>query len=136
MAQVTVQKVVEGPSNITIRLNLLSDGSGELTNFVILSATDLSPVRPNTGPMFKIKQLWFGMVWFDITLSMNSLAPEPVWTVARDCENHVDFRSFGGLGTALLNPPADYDGKLMISTNGFAAAGSQGSMVIEMLKVR
>lgn len=136
MAQVTIIKVVEGPSNITIRVNLLSDGSGELVNYPILAASDLNPPFPNKSPSFRLAQAWYGMVWFDATLSTGTLSPVTLWTFARDCDSHVDFRSFGGLvdQNVYLNPPVVDDGILLLSTNNFATTGSQGTLVLSLVK--
>ena len=133
MAQVTVTRLVEGPSKIWIRLNLKSDGSGELQNYVVLSPSDLDPPRTNTKPAFRIEQLWYGLVWFDVTLGFGTLQPMPIWTIARDCDSHTDFRSFGGNTDDSTVPPGDENGKLWISTNGFIL-GSQGSIILELRK--
>ncbi len=135
MAQVTVKKIVEGETAIIVRIDLLSDGTGELVNQVVLSPSDLIPVRPNNTPAFRIMQAWYGFVWFDVTVGFGTLQPSTVWTIPRDTTNHIDFRSFGGLVDYINTPPVDNNGKLWISTNGFAAAGSSGSIVLELKKV-
>ena len=134
MSQVTVTKLVEGESMLLVRVDLLSDGSGELVNQVIISPSDLIPARPNNRPTFRIYQLWYGLVWFDAVLGFGTLQPMAVWTIARDCDSHNDFRSFGGILDYATVPPSDENGKLWISTNGFAPAGSQGTIVIELRK--
>ena len=133
MAQVTVTKMVEGPSNIIIKLGILGDGTGELSNQVVLSPSDLIPARRNIKPAFRISQLWYGMVWFDVTLGFGTLIPVPVWTIARDSDSHTDFRSFGGLTDESTQPPGDQNGELWVSTNGLVL-GSQGSIIIELRK--
>lgn len=136
MAQVTTIKVAEGSSNIVIRVNLLSDGSGELVNVPILAPLDLSPSRPNNRPAFNIRQAWYAMVWFDFTLSAGTLFPATLWTFARDCDSHIDFRSFGGLvdQNVYITPPPDDNGILTITTNGFGQLGSQGTLVLDIQK--
>ena len=136
MAQVTVRKVVEGQSHLVLRVDLLSDGTGELANYVILSPSDLNPSMPNSIPAFRLMQAWYGMVWFDVTIGVGTVLPAPLWTLARDCDSHVDFRSFGGLidpNVYNVQPPDD-NGKLTFSTNGFAVVGSAGSIVLELRK--
>src|ERR1035437_9848155 len=120
MAQVTVRKVVEGQSQLVLRVDLLSDGTGELRNYVILSPSDLNPVMPNNIPAFRLTQAWYGMVWFDVTFKAGIVTPSTLWTLARDGANHIDFRSFGGLidPAVYSNPLPDDSGKLTISTNG------------------
>ena len=134
MAQVTVTKIVEAESHLIVRVDMLSDGSGELVNSVFLSPSDLNPPRKNNWPAFRIMQLWYGCVWFDVVLGFGTLQPQAVWTIARDCDSHNDFRSFGGLCDYQTMPPSDENGKFWISTNGFAPAGSQGNLVIELRK--
>lgn len=133
MAQVTVTKIVEGNSHLIVRLDLMSDGTGELIQEIVLSPSDLSPPMPNTRPAFRIMQMWYGMVWFDVALGFGTLQPSPVWTIARDSDSHTDFRSFGGLADYATTPPSDENGKLWISTNGFVV-GSQGTLVLELRK--
>lgn len=136
MAQVTVIKTVEGPSNIIIRVTMLSDGTGELVNYPILAGADLDPSRLGVRPLFNIRQAWYSMVWFDFTLYAGTTFPAPLWTFARDCDSHIDFRSFGGIldPNVYLKPPPVDDGVLTISTNNFAPVGSQGSLVLEIQK--
>ena len=136
MSQVTITKVVEGPAHLVIRIDLLSDGTGELSDYVVLSPSQLVPSRPNLAPAFRIMQLWYGMVWFDVTFKAGTITPVTLWTLARDCDSHVDFRSFGGVidTNVYNNPPSDDNGKLTISTNGFNVANSAGSIVVELRK--
>lgn len=134
--QITTTKVVEGESLLVIRVNLLSDGSGELVNVPFLSPSDLVPPRANNRPTFRIAQLWYGLVWFDVTIGAGTLQPVPIWTIARDCDSHVDFRSFGGLldQNVYSSPPNDDNGVLTITTNGFAPVGSQGTITLSLVK--
>ena len=136
MAQVTVRKVVEGQSHLVLRVDLLSDGTGELTDYVILSPSDLNPAKPNNIPAFRIMQVWCGLVGFSLTLKTGTLAPSVLWTLSSSHDSHVDFRSFGGLIDAAVydNPPSDDDGKLTISTSSFGIAGTAGSFVLELRK--
>lgn len=135
MSQVTVTKIVEGASHLVARLDFVSDGSGELLNEVVLSPSDLNPAQSDTRPAFRIMQVWFGLVWFDVVFGYGTLQPQPVWTIARDTGCHVDFRSFGGLRDYAGVPPGDGNGKLWISTNGFDQLGSMGTIVIELRKL-
>ena len=136
MAQVTTVKVTESDSSLVLRVNLLSDGSGELVNFPFLSPSDLNPPRPPNAPTFRIMELWYGAVWFDFTLLAGTLSPVVLWTVARDCDSHNCFEEFGGIldQNVYASPPVVDDGALLISTNGFAQAGSQGTIVLRLRK--
>ena len=135
MPQVTVTKMVEGAASLIVRVDLLNnDGSGELANYVILSPSDCDPTRPNNKPNFRVTQLWWGLSWFDVTFNFGSLQPQQIWTITRDTDNHVDFRSFGGITDTRTNPPSDEDGKILINTNGFNQLGAQGSFIMELRK--
>ena len=135
MSQVTVKKIVEGDFHMIIRVDFNSDGSGELVDQVILSPSDLIPVRSNNEPTFRIMQLWYGLIWFDVAIGYGGITPEYVWTIARDADSHVDFRSFGGLKDVTTSPPSDTTGQLVITTNGFAPVGSRGNIIMELKKV-
>lgn len=137
MAQVTVIKVVEGSSNVTIRVNMVSDGTGELVNFPIFGPADCNPPRANNKPTFYLMQGWNGTVWFDVTISAGLLQPAVLWTFARDCDSHVDFRSFGGIPdqNVYLAPPVDDNGILSITTNNFAPLGSTGTLILQLQKM-
>ena len=135
MGQVTVRKVVEGNSHLVLRVDLAGDGTGELDNYVILSPSDLNPRVSDNVPAFRIMQAWYGMVWFDVTIKANTVTPSVLWTLARDCDSHVDFRSFGGLIDPIVytDPTAIDNGKLILSTNNFVL-GSAGTIVLELRK--
>ena len=137
MAQVTIRKIVEGDAHLVLRVDMVSDGStGELVNYPILSPSDLNPARANNRPAFRIMQMWYGCVWFDIDLDAAGVTNANMWTIARDCDSHIDFRSFGGIidpGVYVVPPPDDY-GILLMSTNGFTPAGSKGTLVLELRK--
>ena len=136
MAQVTIAKVVESSSSLVLRVDLLSDGTGELKNYVILSPSGLVPPKTNNIPAFRLLQVWYGMVWFDVTIKTGTVTPAVIWTLARDCASHVDFRHFGGLIDPVVytNPLAVDTGILTFSTNGFLPVGSAGSLVLEIGK--
>ena len=136
MGQVTVRKIVDGSSHLILRVDMLSNATGELKDYVILSPSDLNPAFSNDVPAFRLMQVWYGMVWFDVTLKTGTVVPTVIWTLARDCDSHTDFRSFGGIidDAAYDVPPSDDSGKLTISTNGFNQLGSAGTIVLELRK--
>lgn len=136
MSQVTVVKAVEGEKHVIIRLYLQSDGSGELVNYPFFSPSDCNPPLSNNQPTFRLMQLWASSVWFDASFSAGTLVPVPLWTHAKDCDFHVDFRAFGGIWdqNVYVTPPPDDMGVLTITTNGFAPLGSRGSFVLELRK--
>lgn len=138
-SQVTATKVVEGDAHLVIRFDMLSNGvDGELLDYPVLFPSDLYPQRRNNRPTFRIMQVWYGLVWFDVTLRAAALndGGHTLWTLARDCDSHTDFRSFGGiLDQGVYEDPPDEDyGILTMTTNGFAPAGSRGTVILELRK--
>ena len=136
MALVTTIKVTESDAALVLRVNLLSDGSGELTNYPFLRPSELLPARPNNRATFRIMQVWYGLVWFDVTIGAGTLQPVPIWTLARDADSYTDFRFFGGMfdQNVYVRPPNDDNGVLTLTTNGFTPEGSQGSIVLALRK--
>lgn len=132
---VTTRKVVEGPTNLILHVFLESNGvDGELVNYPILSPSECVPVLANQ-PSMRVVRIWYSMVWFDITFSWGGLVPRPFWTIARDTVTCVDFEKFGGMIDYATVPPSDDNGKLLITTNNFEPAGSQGSLALEIRKL-
>jgi hypothetical protein len=115
---------------------MASDGSGELVNYPVLAPSELVPPRPNNKPAFRIMQVWYGLVWFDVTFQAGTLFPVTLWTAPRDADTHTDFRSFGGLldQNVYAVPPSDDNGILTITTNGFQPLGSNGVIILELRK--
>ncbi len=135
MAQITTIKVTESDASLVLRVYLQSDGSGELTYAPLLSPSELNPPRPNNRPAFRIEEVWYGLVWFDVSFFAGTLQPVPLWTLARDCDSHVCLSEVGGVidQNVYVTPAPDDNGILTISTNGFIL-GSQGSLVLRLKK--
>ena len=134
MSQVTTRVIGQGGANFVLHVSLASDGvEGELDNYVLVDPATFIPPLPRQ-PALRIMQIWSSMVWFDIVIKYGGLVPRPAWTLARDTTNYIDFRVFGGISDDGQPPPSDDNGKVLISTNGFEAAGSQGNLVIAFRK--
>ena len=134
MAQFVTTKLVEGPANLVLHTVFLSDGvEGELENAILLSPADLDPPL-SASPHLIVMEVWYSMVWFDIVLSWGDVVPRPFLVLARDTNVTNCFHRFGGVPDKGTTPPAGQNGNLLISTNGFAPAGSQGSLTIEFRK--
>ena len=132
MAQVTTRTLAQGESKLLLHVWLESDGSGELSDHVLVSPDELVP-KLDLSPTLRILQVWHSFVWFDAVLKFGGLVPRPFWAFARDAKGHFDFRHFGGICDYSSVPPSDDNGKILLSTNGFTL-GSQGSLVIEFRK--
>ena len=119
----------DGPTKATVSFYFESDGvEGELTNYVLIDpAVDFSTMPSK----LTVRQVWYGFSWFDGLLTFDDLSPYPSWMLTRDSGGYYDFRYFGGI---VDRSGIDRSGKLFFTTNGFAPAGSIGTLVIEILK--
>lgn len=136
MSQVTLIKIVESESYLTVRANIVGDADGDLVNVPLLYPSSLVPALPNNAPTFRILELWYGLAWFDFTLLAGTLTPVVLWTVAKDCDSHNSFRCFGGIPdqNVYASPPVDDNGALLITTRGLGA-GMVGSIVLSLGKL-
>lgn len=120
----------DGPQKAIFSYYLESDGvEGELTNYVLVDPqVDFAPGIPY---QVSIQQIWYSLSWFDTLLTFDDLTPYPSWNLVRDGHNYFDFRYFGGIKD---RSGIDTTGKVFLTTNGFAPAGSIGTIIIEVKK--
>lgn len=123
-----------------------SDGvEGELKNYILWDTQqsydtpqtnfDILPADPYV--LLRLSQAWWSFSWFDGALTYNDTNPTPFWILARDNSNYMDFRYFDGLADRVQSGIAQQDwpfSQVMFSTNGFAPAGSVGTLVLEFRK--
>lgn len=138
----TIIKTVlnSGSKSILLHVYMESDGSeGELKDYPLIDRTIYDPssksyIQPNMK--LTVSQIWNSFSWFDALLSFGNLVPAPSWLLARDSNNYIDFRHFGGIADRLIDPntseSTERTGKILISTNGFAPLGSMGTMILEI----
>lgn len=128
---VTPTFLLDSPVRALIHVYVESDGlSGDLSNFVLVDPkTDFvdSPIIVQMS----LTQVWYSFGWFDGLITFDDLTPYPSWQLSRDSVGYYDFRYFGGIKD---RSTIDGTGKILLSTNGFTAAGSKGTMVIEVRK--
>jgi hypothetical protein len=141
--------LVEGTQKADIHFYMESDGaSGEWNNTVLFDpATFNVPVADQPDPNYDgtvrghilppictILKMWSATVWFDYTISYETQGqPIPMFTFARDTSFDMDFTEFGGI--RVPQPYAfDLTGRLLITTNNFAPAGSAGFLVLKLRK--
>ena len=132
-----------GSRNLILHVHLKSDGyEGELDKHVLADPELYDGVfTPNIilpNMKLTLMQVWYSFNWFDGLISFDDTSPVPCWSLPRDSENHVDFRYFGGLAHRYIDPQTSKGtartGKLLLSTNGFAPLGSEGTLVLEIKK--
>lgn len=134
MGQITVTKVVEGRTNLVLRVDFLGDGTGGVTDEVIFSPEDLNVVPvPKNIPTFRLDQAWWALPAFDVILNVGTIPKSLVWAFTDAGGPHVDLRSFGGLNDLDVYSvqPADTDGKLLVST-GVIAEGARGMLILSL----
>ena len=138
-------QIQDGPSDVIYSLYAKSDGaSGELTNFALIDPDNLLqgqnrqtyvPLGLPSGRCFNIQQIWYNFIGFDATLSFDSANPLQTWLMAPSTDSYIDFRPMGGLPDR--TPDSDIpNGTIFLSTDGFAASGSVGSMIIKVRKLK
>ena len=129
---VTKQILNSGTKKVIMHWYLESDGTdGELQDYVLLDPQVDLALPPDPKMQLSILKIWSGMAVFDVVLKWNALVPTPVWVLVAGADASIDFSYFGGLKDL---SGVEHDGKLLISTNGFAPAGSAGSLILELKK--
>lgn len=130
---VKVTQLHGGGANFVLHVFMEQDGGlgGELENYVLVDPVDYGLPK---HPALRLMGAWHSLAWFDATLKYGGLVPRPIWTFARDGANHVNFDKLGGLSDRGDPPPSDDNGKVLVSTSGFATLGSQGSLVLAFRK--
>lgn len=130
--QIVKTKLVEGSRHVIFHIYLENNGTeGEMENVVLIDpAVDFDPEIKDKR-QYAVTQIWHSLVWFDALLTFDALEKFPSWLLARDSENYIDFRYFGGIKD---KSDAEHSGEVRITTNGFSDAGSRGTIIIELKK--
>lgn len=131
MAQIHITKLHDGPRNAIIHVALQGDGTGDLTDEVLIDPAELNPPLPPV-PALRIDRLQYDLTAFDAKLEFDYLATDtPIWTMTGDGSGEFDFSSFGGLTDRSLE--LDGTGKLLLTTSGLTIGGF-GTMIIGVKK--
>lgn len=126
-------KLEEGEAHATFHYFMKSDGaSGELSAQTLVDpTTDFSPVL-TAGQRMIVKHIWYEVYGFNLTFLFGSSGTNwPFWVLTPGVNSEHDWRYFGGIKDTA---PATPNGKLLITTAGFATATSLGSFVIRVEK--
>jgi hypothetical protein len=128
--QVTSSIILAGPRNALVHIWLEADGTGELTNQVVLDPR-LDLVPPGSGGQsLVLTEFWSELSGFDVKLSFESVAPGqnlPVWNFTPTGRGHQCFKGFGGVPDT---SGFDATGRVLISTNGFTQVGNVGTLTL------
>lgn len=130
---IRVDTYAKGNVNTVLHVILEQDGGlgGELDNYVLIDPVDFGLPK---SPTLRIMSIRWSLVWFDVAIKFGGIVPRPAWFLPRDSGNHLDFHDIGGLVDRGQPPPSEDNGKVLISTNGFATLGSQGALLIAFRK--
>jgi hypothetical protein len=132
MAQYAITKLLDGPRNAVFHIAFEGDGSGDITNVVLIDpATSFDPALP-ASPAMTIERLMYDLTGFDAKLEFDYLTSDTfVWSLTGDQYADVDLCHFGGLKDR--SPALDGQGTLKISTRGLGA-NETGVLVIHVRK--
>lgn len=139
--------LANGTKSVIAQYYFESDGvEGELKDYILIDGQSLvdEPRMNYDGMVYtptvtlRLAQAWWGFSWFDGLLSYTDpTGNAPFWVLPRDNTNYMDFRYFDGLPDGVIQGIAQQDqvwSKVAFSTNGFAPAGSVGTLVLEFRK--
>lgn len=133
---IDIQKIMDGPSHVTVHCFMRSDGvEGDLTDAVIIDPWELVP-RMSRKQNLILKRVWYELLGFTITLAFGmDSGSRPFWTLGPGSSLEHDWRFFGGLtdragGTLGMTA----NGKLLMSTQGFVDTTDSGSFVLWLEK--
>jgi len=124
--------LLNGPRDAIMVVFLKSDGvSGELEK-----ATLIDPVVDlglRAGSRVSLQYLVHNFVGFNARLEFASglVDNNYKWVLPENSDHPIDFSVFGGL---LDDSTVDGTGELQITTEGFTAAGDQGSLIVRVRK--
>jgi len=130
MAQVTVTTILDGTRNAAFHVAIAGDGSGDVTDEVVIDPTSFDPALP-ASPSLTIDRLMYDLTGFDARLEFDYLASDTlVWSMTGDQFADADLSGFGGLKD---RSEQDGTGKLRLSTSGLGN-GDVGVLVIKVRK--
>lgn len=125
---ITITKILPGSHRSQFHIYLKSDGgSGELTDYVIVDpVVDLGL---KSSARLAIEMITYSFAGFDARVEFDTglVGDKMIWLLPQSADNHVSFKEWGGLKDL---SGLDGTGKIQLSTNGFASANSEGSMLI------
>lgn len=132
MAQLTVTKILDGQKNAVFHVSVLGDGSGDVTDEVVIDpANDFDPAL-NAKPAMTIEKLWYDLSGFNARLEFDYLVSDtPVWSMSGDQAVQLDFGCFGGIKDR--SNVLDGSGKLMLTTSGLGSSDF-GTLIVHVRK--
>lgn len=119
-------QTINDERNVVVKIYLLSDGEGELSDQVIVDSSALSSV-PTT---LHLRKVFSSLTGFSAKLEWDADTDDELIHLPAG-EKHQDFSRFGGIP----NPKSTGStGDITITTTGFSVAGDEGSITLELTK--
>lgn len=131
MAQIAITKLNDGPRNAVFHIVFSGDGSGDLSDEVVIDpATSFDPALPSV-PSLTISRLKYDLSGFDAWIEFDYLvSDELIWSMTGDQYVDVDLTQFGGLRD---RSPSGGLGKLKLSTSGLGM-NEHGTLIVWVRK--
>lgn len=123
---ITRQTLNDGEKNLTVKVHIVGDGSGEETNTVLIDASTYSPVLPTNARLMRTHSHMSG---FTAELLWDATANVPAINIP-DYDESSDFSHIGGLKN---NAGAGVTGDVLITTTGLGA-GDKGTIILTFSK--
>ncbi len=127
----TIQTLYDGPRRAKIQITGVSDGSGEMTNALLVSARALGPMNAATPcKRVKVERVTGNTAYGNVELLWEAEVPLKLAELYGS-DIDLDYRNI----TAIV-PPASllsWTGNLLYSTSGFSA-GSTFMLEVELIK--
>jgi len=126
--KITVTNILPGEHRSQFHVFLLSDGvSGELSDYVLIDP--VADLGINSIGRPAIEMITYNFAGFDARVEFDSglVDDNMIWVLPQVGDNHIDFNPWGGLKD---KSGIDGTGNLQITTTGFGAADSQGSILL------
>lgn len=124
---VTLRTLEDGPKRAIVHVHLKADGTGELTDQVIVDVSTFNPAPSKVT----IEKMWYSFVGFDGVLEFDATADTVAWKIQQGTDIHQDFTCFGGIKD---DSGAGSTGDIVLTTAGFTAATDEGTLVIQVRK--
>ena len=118
------QLILNGSSNYVIKVTIVGDGSGELTNQLLLNATG------DCGTTDKIMKIDANFTGFSGTIKWDATTSVVATQITADKDVHLDFWKIGGI---VNNAGTGKTGDVVLSTAGLGA-GDAGDITIWIKK--
>lgn len=130
---VQTRTLVDGQKYAVVHVFIESDGvSGELTDTVVVDVSALATKSDGSAvAKVTVEEIWASFTGCSGKLEFDATTDAGIWSFAADHADHVDMGVFGGLPDPLASGTT---GDILLTTNGFTAAGDRASLIIKVRK--